>query len=275
MGTPFFKMTGSGNDFVFVDGRVAPLAAWPGDRIAAACHRRNGVGADGLVLLEPEGENVVRMHYFNADGGRAALCGNASLCSTRLAVRLGMAEPKGMTLRTDAGDLQTRCVGPGHMAELRFPAFPVPPGVELDWVAGESGRAWLGDIGVPHLIILVEDLAAVDVAARGRELRFAPQFAPGGTNVNFVGVTRGPGGPAWRIRTYERGIEGETMACGTGTICAAFALASQGLVELPVRMTTASGSELAVAGRIEGNLSEDVWLCGEGRLVFTGELDGV
>lgn len=273
MATAFFKMTGSGNDFVFVDGRETSLAAWPAQRIAATCHRRNGVGADGLVLLESEGVGVVRMHYFNADGGRAALCGNASLCSTRLAVRLGLADPSGMTLRTDAGDLQTRCVGPGNMAELRFPAFAVPPAVTLEWAPGESGRAWLGDIGVPHLIVLVEALDAVDVDQRGRELRFSPQFAPGGTNVNFVGVTRGPGGPEWRIRTYERGIEGETMACGTGTICAAFALASQGLAELPVRMTTASGSELAVAGRVAGNVAEEVWLCGEGRLVFTGELD--
>lgn len=273
MGTPFFKMTGSGNDFVFVDGRITTLADWPGERIAATCHRRTGVGADGLVLLEPEAPGVVRMHYFNADGGRAALCGNASLCSTRLAARLGLADPTGMTLRTDAGDLQTRCVGPGHMAELRFPAFPVPPRVDLEWAAGETGRAWLGDIGVPHLIVLVEELATVDVAARGRALRYSPQFAPGGTNVNFVGVTHGPGGPEWRIRTYERGIEGETMACGTGTICAAFALAAEGLADLPVRMTTASGSELAVAGQVRIGQADDVWLCGEGRLVFAGELE--
>lgn len=272
MGTPFFKMTGSGNDFVFVDGRAAALAEWPRERIASVCHRRTGVGADGLVLLDPEGPDVVRMHYFNADGGRAALCGNASLCSTRLAVRLGMASPAGMTLRTDAGDLQTRCVGPGHMAELRFPAFPVPPGVILDHAGGESGQAWLGDIGVPHLIVLVEDLEAVDVASRGRELRYSPQFGPHGTNVNFVGVTQGPEGPVWGIRTYERGIEGETMACGTGTLCAAFALAARGLAELPLRMTTASGSMLAVAGQVRNDRSEDVWLCGEGRLVFTGEL---
>lgn len=274
MGTPFFKMTGSGNDFVFVDGRETSLAAWPPERIAATCHRRNGVGADGLVLLEVEAANVVRMHYFNADGGRAALCGNASLCSTRLSVRLGIGDPAGMTLRTDAGELQTRCVGPGQIAELRFPAFPVPPGVELDWAPGESGRAWLGNIGVPHLIVLVDDLGAVHVDGRGRELRFSPQFAPGGSNVNFVGVTPGPAGPTWGIRTYERGIEGETMACGTGTICAAFALASHGLAELPVRMTTASGSELAVAGRITEAVAEDVWLCGEGRLVFEGVLEG-
>lgn len=273
MGARFYKMTGSGNDFVFLDGREASLGDWPAGRIAGACHRRNGVGADGLVLLAPETDGAVRMHYFNADGGRAALCGNASLCSTRLAVRLGMARPEGMVLRTDAGELQTRCVGPGHMAELRFPSFPVPPRVQLDWGTGESGMAWLGDIGVPHLIVLVEDVGAVDVAGRGRELRFAPQFSPGGANVNFVGVHEGQEGPEWRIRTYERGIEGETMACGTGTICAAFALAAGGRIELPARFTTGSGSVLAVAGQVERGRAEGVWLCGEGRLVFTGELE--
>lgn len=272
MGVPFFKMTGSGNDFVFLDGRVSGLADWPAERVAAVCHRRHGVGADGMVILEPEGKDTVRMHYFNADGGRAALCGNASLCATRLAVHLGLAGFEGMRLRTDAGELHTRCVGPGHMAELRFPAFPVPPRVELASVEGERGQAWLGDIGVPHLIVLVDDVAQVNVAERGRTLRYAPQFQPAGTNVNFVAMTRGPEGPEWRIRTYERGIEGETMACGTGTICAAFALASQRLSELPVQMTAGSGAVLAVAGQIVNGKAEDVWLCGEGRLVFSGEL---
>jgi len=272
MGVAFFKMTGSGNDFVFLDGRVHDLADWPADRIAAACHRRYGIGADGLVLLEALGEDRIRMQYFNADGGRAALCGNASLCSTRLAVRLGLARPEGMTLRTDAGDLQTRCVGSGHLAELRFPGFEAPTAVILDPTLGEPPRAWFGDaIGVPHLTVLVPDLAAVNVAARGRALRFAPQFAPAGTNVNFVGVTDGAAGPEWRIRTYERGVEGETWACGTGTICSAFALAAGGLTDLPIRMTAGSGATLSVAGRLESGRCEDVWLCGEGRLVFEGE----
>ncbi len=274
MGAPFFKMTGSGNDFVFLDGRGTSLADWPAERIARACHRRFGIGADGLVLLEPAGPDAVRMHYFNADGGRAALCGNASLCSTRLAARLGIARPEGMTLKTDAGDLQTRCVGPGHMAELRFPAFPVPPAVAVARGPGELGRVWLGDIGVPHLVVQVEDVTAVDVAARGRELRYAPEFAPSGTNVNFVSVQAGPEGPEWRIRTYERGVEGETWACGTGTICAAFALAAAGLAELPLRVATSQGPVLSVAGRVAGDRAEDVWLCGEGRLVFTGEWEG-
>lgn len=271
MGTPFHKMTGSGNDFVFLDGRVTSLADWPAGRIAAVCDRRNGVGADGLVLLEALEPGIIQMHYFNADGGRAALCGNASLCSTRLAARLGLAPAGGMELRTDAGTLRTRCVGDGHMAELRFPSFPVPPAVELEWGVGESGKAWLGDIGVPHLIVLVEDVRAVDVNQRGRELRYSPQFGPHGTNVNFVGPGHGRE-TEWSIRTYERGVEGETMACGTGTICAAFALAAAGLGGLPARLSTGSGSVLSVAGQVVDGRSEEVWLCGEGRLVFRGEL---
>lgn len=271
MGTPFIKMTGSGNDFVFVDGRYSPVRDWPADRISAACDRRRGIGADGLVVLEAEADGPVRMHYFNADGGRAALCGNAALCSTRLAVRLGLASAAGMVLRTDAGELQTRCTGPGHLAEIRFPAFPVPPAVDLDPAHGETGPAWLGDIGVPHLIVPVTSLGAVDVPGRGRVLRFDPRYGPAGTNVNFVArLTGDPEAPGWGVRTYERGVEGETMACGTGTVCAAFALARAGLAELPLRVRTGSGSVLSVSGRIEGDRCEDVWLCGEGRVVFDG-----
>jgi len=272
MGTPFFKMTGSGNDFVFLDGRVSPAADWPSDRIAAACHRRFGVGADGLIILEPAGQDAVLMHYFNADGGRAALCGNGSLCATRLSARIGLAPASGMILRTDAGDLRTRCVGPGNMAELNFPDFPVPPPVELEFGTGELGQAWIGDIGVPHLTVLVEDLASVDVDQRGRQLRFDPRFSPAGTNVNFVGRLPAGQESAWGIRTYERGVEGETWACGTGTICSAFALASAGHASLPLQVRTSGGSILSVAGKIDAGTSSDVWLCGEGRLVFVGEL---
>ena len=118
MSASFYKMSGSGNDFVLLDGRVAHLADWTPARIVAACDRRTGIGADGLVLLEPAGPAAVRMHFFNSDGGRAAMCGNAALCSTRLAARLGMASPEGMTLATDAGPVPTRCVGDGEAAEI-------------------------------------------------------------------------------------------------------------------------------------------------------------
>src|ERR1043166_2187223 len=120
-GIRFYKMTGSGNDFVFVDGSEHPVESWPVAAIRAACDRRTGVGGDGLVVLVPAGPEAVRMVYFNADGSRAGMCGNAALCSTRLAARLGLAPATGMVLHTDTGLLKTRCVGPGWAAELLLP----------------------------------------------------------------------------------------------------------------------------------------------------------
>ena len=142
----FYKMTGSGNDFVMLDGREHELADWPAERIAAVCARQTGVGADGLVLLTPEGAGRVGMRYFNADGSFAAMCGNAALCSTRLAARLGLAPGEGMTLLTPAGEVESRCVGSGNEAEINLPA--VAPLVRVEGVcrAGEH-QAWLGTGG--------------------------------------------------------------------------------------------------------------------------------
>jgi diaminopimelate epimerase len=271
----FYKMTGSGNDFVFLDGRESRLEDWSADRIAAVCDRRTGVGGDGLVLLVPEGPGAVRMIYFNADGSRAGMCGNAALCSTRLAARLGLAESPGMQLHTDTGVLQTRCVGPGWAAELRLPDFRLPEPVGLPCRPGE---AWmeLGTVGVPHLVVMVEDLATVDVEGRGKNLRFDPAFEPAGVNVNFLGRTASGSEPLWQLRTYERGVEAETLACGTGTVAAAFALARRGLDRLPIRIRSWGGNVFSVAGRLEPGVegspgwAREPWLCGEGRLVFEG-----
>ena len=267
----FFKMTGSGNDFVFVDGREAPTEQWTEQAIRSLCDRRSGVGGDGLVTLTPEGEGVARMVYFNADGSRAGMCGNAALCSTRLASHLGLADSAGMSLLTDTGELRTRCVGPGWSAELLLPDFGLPQPVELPL---EPGELWMAgcQVGVPHLIVMVEDVSAVKVELRGRALRFDPAFAPGGLNVNFVGRVGGQEDYGWRLRTYERGVEAETLACGTGTVGAAFALAARKLAALPVRIASWSGKVFSVAGGIEGTMAKEPWLCGEGRLVFEGTL---
>ena len=270
-GIRFYKMTGSGNDFVFVDGSEHPVESWPVAAIRAACDRRTGVGGDGLVVLTPEGPEAVRMVYFNADGSRAGMCGNAALCSTRLAARLGLAPATGMILHTDTGLLKTRCVGPGWAAELLLPDFELPVQAGLPLVAGER---WLvrGTVGVPHLVLLVDHIASVDVEGRGRALRDHPAFGPDGVNVNFVGESEPGADCGWRLRTYERGVEAETLACGTGTVAAAFALASQGLETLPVRIGSWGGNIFSVAGRIDGSTAVEPWLCGEGRLVFEGEL---
>ena len=265
--TSFYKMSGSGNDFVVLDGRETSPEEWPAERVAAICHRRLGVGGDGLVILTPE-EDDLRMIYLNSDGGRVALCGNAALCCTRLAAHLGIARPEGMKLRTDSGVLATRCVGEGHLAELQLPPFVAGPKPGIALAEGERD-CWFGTVGVPHLIVLVGDTGRVDVTTRGSELRRHPHFAPQGTNVNFVGTAAGARGQ-WKIRTFERGIEGETLACGTGTVAAAFSLAQAGLGAFPMEFETGSGNLLTVSGTLEGEGQLVGWLRGEGRLVFQG-----
>ncbi len=277
MSQPFFKMTGSGNDFVFIDGRDGGVEPWTPERIRVLCDRRTGIGADGLVVLTPEGSGGARMVYFNADGSRAGMCGNAALCSTRLAARLGFSDPAGMDLQTDSGLLRTRCVGPGWAAELRLPDFRLPEPMDLALLEREQWMDFV-TVGVPHLIVLVEDLAQANVTGRGESLRRDRAFEPHGCNVNFVGRAVAGSDPVWQVRTYERGVEAETLACGTGTVGTAFALARRGLDRLPVRIRSWGGNVFSVAGRVETDgdggvgWAREPWLCGEGRLVYEGRL---
>ena len=267
-GTVFYKMTGSGNDFIVLDGRHSRLEQWPSEKIVAICDRRMGAGADGFVILTPTtvpGE--IKFDFLNSDGSRASMCGNAALCSTRLAVFLEMAPAEDMTLLTDAGRVRTRCTGPGHMSEINLPDFDLPVAVDIEPVAGESGF-FLGTVGVPHLVVVTDDVSTVDVMGRGRELRFHPSSGPTGANVNFISPS--PDGGPWRIRTYERGVEGETLACGTGTVAAAFVADQLGRYPLPGEWRTVRGIRLGVSGQREGARGTGAWLLGEGRLVYAG-----
>lgn len=277
MSVVFFKLSGSGNDFVMVDGQTTTPAEWPVERIRAICDRRDGIGADGFVILTPVGPDTVEMTFYNNDGSPAPMCGNAALCSTRLAAFLEMADPAGMTLVTGAGSFRTRCVGNGHLAELNLPDTDVPVETGIPTVAGE-GWVRLGRVGVPHIVVLTDDVGAVDILTRGRELRFHERAGVGGANANFVSRVSGSSGTdtsklreaSWAVRTYERGVEAETLACGTGTVTAALALAAQGIDRLPLQFRTESGRLLAVNATIEGSQATHIWLCGEGRLVARG-----
>jgi diaminopimelate epimerase len=273
VGTTIYKMTGSGNDFVMVDGRHTTPAEWSADDIRAVCARGTGVGADGLVFVGPgDGPDVVRMVYFNSDGSRAAMCGNAALCSTCLAARLGFANPQHMTLETDAATYESRCMPEGERSELHLAPVRTPaPAPGLALAPGER-RVALGTVGVPHLVVLVDDVEAVDVVARGRLLRSDPALGPGGANVNFISpATRAY---EWRMRTYERGVENETLACGTGAVAAACALADWGLAQLPITFRTRSARHLEVRARqTSEGLYDDVWLGGEARLVIRGVIN--
>ena len=266
-GLPFWKMSGSGNDFVFFDTRDGDSRGLDGaDAIAAICARGTGVGADGVVLLEPATGSAFGIRYFNSDGSLASLCGNASLCSVRLAVELGAAPASGFVFETGAGQLAGRIRDGLPEIDLQ-PVTDVRPDAGIERLPGER-RLGFALAGVPHLTALVDDVSAVDVVGRGRPLRRHASLRQG-ANVNFV--SRADEG--WQVRTYERGVEGETLACGTGAVASAILLTAWGEATGSVSLRTRSGQELVVTLRREGH---DRWLPslrGEGRIVFQGTLD--
>jgi diaminopimelate epimerase len=260
-------MSGSGNDFVVVDARTEPPGrlAEPG-AIRSICARGTGVGADGIVFLENDPAAAVRLTYLNADGSRAELCGNATLCTTRLAVELGAAPPEGFQIATDSGSVAARIVDGTPEIDLQ-PVTQVVVDAPVDRVEGEE-RMGFAEVGVPHLVVLCRNVEAVDVVARGRPLRRHGSL-PRGANVNFV-TSLGAG--VWRMRTYERGVEAETLACGSGAVATAILLTSWDLVVGDsVDVSTSSGRRLRVRLRRQGA----AWLpslSGEGRVVYQGRL---
>ena len=272
-GTLFYKMTGSGNDFVVLDGRASTPDRWPPARVRAICDRRNGVGADGLVILTPATPGAVRMSYWNSDGSHGAMCGNAALCSARLSVDLEMVPAGEFSLLTDAGMVRINSRAHTDEAEINLPDADLPR--DMPNLRQAPGEHWLslGAVGVPHLVVRVEDIEAVDVLGRGRTLRSDARVGPGGSNVNFISPQANPRAP-WLIRTFERGVEGETLACGTGTVAAALALAARHEADLPLSFRSRGGPELAVRARLVGPRAVDVWLAGQGRLLFRGVWEG-
>jgi diaminopimelate epimerase len=263
-------MTGSGNDFVMVDARREPPGALLEPAVVQrVCARGTGVGADGIVFLEPSAVASLKLVYLNADGSRAEFCGNATLCTTRLATEIGAGSGSGFDIETDSGIVAARLAGPVPEIDLQ-PVVEVR--AESPEIALQSGERRVGFavVGVPHLVIQCDDVATVDVVGRGRPLRGHPTL-PAGANVNFV--SRGSGG-RWRVRTYERGVEAETLACGSGAVATAILLTIWEEARGTVEIETTSGKSLRV--RLERH--ESCWkpsLSGEGRVVYQGSLSEI
>jgi len=260
--SPLHRLSGAGNDFLALAEPAAdPVAA----EIAAWCRRGLSLGADGLFTLRREG-SAVRMAYWNADGHPARLCLNGTRCAARLAFHLGWAAGE-VEVRTGAGPVRAREV-PGAPTEvaLALPAPANPPRSLAPEVEGPAWAGWLVDSGVPHFVLpWPEPLGEVPVAALGAALRRHPTFGPGGTNVDFV---RFPSPHRLEIRSFERGVEAETLACGTGVLAAVAAGVSTGELALPVRALTLGGFELTVA--IETPGPPPLWtLAGDARLLAT------
>lgn len=265
-GRSFYKMSGSGNDFVFFDLGDGPLAELEtGLAIRAICARGTGVGADGVVFLEPGTDEAFSIRYYNSDGSRGELCGNATLCALWLSREVGVVSAEDVSITTDAGLVRGRVVeglpeidlSPVSEVRLEVPEIPR---------LNRESSLGFARAGVPHIVIVDEDAESADIMGRGSRLRRDVSLVDG-ANVNFV--TEGANG--WSMRTYERGVEGETLACGTGAVATAILLAEWGRAASPVKLYTRSGRTLEVTMRKVG----DAWypsLRGPVDLVFSGRL---
>jgi diaminopimelate epimerase len=269
-GIPFVKMHGAANDFVVVDHREPFLPEPPYGLIRRLCDRRRGVGADGVLLLERDPELDFAMRYHNADGGRAEYCGNGARCLARFALDRGLGRAGTVRFRTGAGVQEARRA-PAGAIELHFGRVAAPGVPETVEAAGRAFTGRESRVGVPHFVVGVAEVDSVPVAKWGAALRRHARFAPAGVNVDFVARVSAAGGPGparVAMRTYERGVEAETLACGSGAIASALWVAGEG-ARSPVEVRTAGGDVLVVSFEfIAGGY--DVRLTGPAEISFTG-----
>ena len=267
-GLVFYKMSGSGNDFILFDGRYADVGEFTAAGIQALCDRRQGAGADGVIVLDPcapEGSHF-RFHFWNSDGSEGPMCGNGALCATRLATILELAPATGdVRFATRAGFHVGRVRG--TRPEIELPDCAPPKALPAARTEPNERYPFLVIPSVPHLVLVVDDVNAVELERRGPPLRHDPAIGPGGANVNWVSPA---GDGTWKMRTYERGVEGETLACGTGAVACAIVLGELGQAKSPVRIWTRSGLPLDIRFERAGDRIVKLSLTGEGRLVYRG-----
>lgn len=257
MKIPFWKMSGAGNDFVLLQG--LPKGRTGSALARSLCDRRFGVGADGLIVMS-RSAGAVRLDYWNADGS-SAFCGNGSRCAALWASARGWIKGGEFTLETNRGPLTARLTGKGR-SEVSMPA---PKNLRLGLNVKTGGRAMQAhfvDTGVPHAVVFLPAIDKINVGELGRELRFRKVFGSAGANVDFVEMA----GDVLRVRTYERGVEDETLACGTGVVAAAFVARVLGFGGSPVKVKVRSGDVLAVS------FGEGPRLEGPGKIIFSGEV---
>ena len=270
----FYKLQDSGNDFILLDNlnvKNKPSATFYRKFAKKYCSRKLGIGADGLLVIEPSKKASFKMRIFNADGSEARMCGNGA-CSVGLWAHTR--KKKNINFETEAGIIKVKIEGKGKSVRVKIKTS-LPFGLRMDLpLSGCKMKVNFINTGVPHAVIFVEGLGKIDIDKIGRKVRFHKQFKPAGTNVNFVEIK---GKNSLSIRTYERGVEAETLACGTGTIASAIIswfklnprLRAKKAVSISVK--TKSGDVLKVTFDVGRKIS-NVWLEGEAYLVYKGEI---
>ena len=263
----FTKMNGAGNDFVLFDNRAGKIE-FDRNQIAQLCDRHRGIGADGILLLEkPTNRADFRMRYFNADGGEAEMCGNGARCFARFANKVG-GQKKKISFETPAGVISAELKG--NLVTLQM-TDPMDLRLNVDLpMALENKIVHFINSGVPHVVIPVAKIDDADVRRDGAAIRYHKLFSPNGTNVNFIEKR---GADKIAIRTYERGVEDETLACGTGVVASALIFAASEDCEGPVSVLARGGDELQVGFEKTQHQFRNVTLTGPAQFVFEGEIE--
>ncbi|MBL9168912.1 MAG: diaminopimelate epimerase [Verrucomicrobiales bacterium] len=264
----FTKMNGAGNDFILIDNRSGKIRL-TSEQVVRLCHRQRGVGADGVMLLVPSrtGKADWAWDFYNSDGSVAEMCGNGARCFARYIQRV-VGPCERTTFETGAGIITATFQGERVTVNLTAPRDEALNQL----VPSSSGKLTVHSVntGVPHAVVYVPDADKAMVQQLGAELRYHEHFKPKGTNVNFAQVLA-PG--AIRVRTYERGVEGETLACGTGVTAAALVSSRIHGFSSPVSVQVQGGDQLEVSFREEAGRFVDVNLCGPADFAFAGRIE--
>jgi len=263
----FFKMSGSGNDFIIVDNRdgivdEADLLYF----IVKVCRRKMSVGADGFILVENAEGADFKWRFFNSDGSVAEMCGNGARCVARFAYLNGIVGPD-MSFETGAGIVKAQVAGESVKIKMTDPSD-----LKTDYTLELKDRSVSVssiNTGVPHVVIVTDTLDDVEVVKMGREIRLHDMFAPVGTNVNFICPIKDD---TIGIRTYERGVEDETLACGTGSVAGALILARKVKIDGPINVLTRSGGKLKIYYKENNATYQDVYLEGDARVIYRAKL---
>jgi len=262
----FLKMVASGNDFILIDGRDGKVENYS-ELARRVCARRYSIGADGLIVIEEDADADFRMRIFNPDGSEPEMCGNGARCAVRFAQRLGIVE-RTAKFQTLAG-LQEAQIEDGRVNLKLADPKDLQLDVEIE-LGHEVVTAHFINTGVPHAVLIVDDVKGVDVVELGRAIRWHEKFQPAGTNVDFVSRCDKV---SIFMRTYERGVEDETLACGTGAVASAIVAYLKGIVEeSKVCVRTRGGTILAVRFEVKGGSVKDVWLEGDAEFVYEGKI---
>lgn len=271
MNITFSKMHGAGNDFIMLTGtELVSSTTLKKEKVAELCNRKRGIGANGLIIVSiPEQKTGydARMIYYNSNGSRGEMCGNGLRCAAWYA-RHRLNQPKELSIKTDAGLLYTEIINKSSVK------IEIPYIAEFKKTSINDREMYFGNTGVPHVVVFVDDAKKINVNREGRFLRYHEKFSPAGTNVNFVSINKkSKDKSSFLIRTYERGVEEETSACGTGISASAICAYLYKNATSPVKFTTIDDDQLQVKVPEDKPLTK-VYLTGPVYEVFTGIISG-